>query len=65
MRIDCSTGGCLQDRSMFAAAGRELQLTLSTPAGSNLRLIDVPISNCIRSGINKVRSHVCQPSAPL
>lgn len=23
-------------------------------AGSNLRLIDVPISNCIRSGINKV-----------
>ncbi len=33
-------------------------LTLArTRAGSNLRLIDVPISNCIRSGINKVRFH--------
>ena len=30
--------------------------SISVRVGSNLRLIDVPISNCIRSGINKVRN---------
>ena len=29
-------------------------VSLVLSAGSNMQLIDVPISNCIRSGINKM-----------